>query len=101
MMQNERINSCSGYRLTESMLTAGQVAEYEDLRESDRLPELSTLNFDARAELAIAVIARIEGIDAPDPEQCRFMTSRGWIHGDPDTCGNDMPCNAHRDRSGE
>lgn len=56
-------NSCSDYA---RMLEAGQVAEYEDLQESTRLPDLTILDWQSREELARAIVARIEAIRTTD-----------------------------------
>lgn len=55
MQTHSTPNSCSDYRTLQN-----ELAEYESLHERDLLPELSTLGFDARAELAEAVVERIE-----------------------------------------
>lgn len=41
---------------------ADDSAEYESLHESDLMPELTLLGFDARAELAEEIVRRIEAI---------------------------------------
>lgn len=56
-------NSCSDYMTPrEYCRIADDSAEYESLHESDLMPELTLLGFDARAELAEEIVRRIEAI---------------------------------------
>ena len=92
-------NSCSDYRkeAMESLLTAGQVAEYDDLRGCE-LPSLDELSWESRSELAEAIVRQLDAIVDDERPQCRAIARRASLQGPAESCGNELPCYEHRER---